>query len=42
MDNYSEIEEPVNYGKSEVAANVKFGIMVALFVGGLYYVVFKA
>ena len=41
MDNDTEIQEPVTYGKSKVEANLKFGFMVALFVGGLYYVIFK-
>tara|TARA_R100000988_G_C3999428_1_gene167992 strand:+ start:317 stop:445 length:129 start_codon:yes stop_codon:yes gene_type:complete len=41
MDNSTEIKEPTNYGVSKTSANLKFGIMVALFVGGLYYVVFK-
>tara|TARA_B100000963_G_scaffold8974_2_gene7068 strand:- start:4956 stop:5063 length:108 start_codon:yes stop_codon:yes gene_type:complete len=27
---------------SLVAANVRFGILTALFVGGLYYIIFKA
>ena len=41
MDNNAEIQEPVTDKKTLVEANLKFGVMVALFVGGLYYVIFK-
>ena len=27
---------------SLVGANIRFGILVSIFVGGLYYIVFKA